>query len=714
MKFRICKEVGFSLPALLVAMAVFHRHLLGDLTFPWDFQGSYYTHAVSRIRDGSFLAPPLWLPWGGFGIPSHQSLQDGAWYFPLYLFDFFSWTYDIVGATRLQVFHVGFGGVGIYALLRMYKASNVAAALCAVAFIFNPAFYSNSQHVDIVRGTSLIPWLLFSLEWLLRKQGALSFSVFFVTVWQFLIAAYPGIIVSGAYSCVAICIFHFTKVRGNSSVFMSFGLVALGVVLSTGLSMVKYLPVFLDAANIRTSTVQHGGVGPELLSTLMLDFDLEGMPNDVTMRDLFVALPVIWMSVIGVAVSRKFTIAHVLFILGLLPLLNETHIQALVRQMPLMEVSRFHLSDFRPIFHIAIFLFAATGFDTFVAIDREVACVRREKIGVLAIIMLMLALTTIGWKQGQPSSAFVVLLVSVALMIMVHVVRRYCRCNRIKQSLIITSIVFVGIIVSGFGHVFRSERVWQTERSDALEFAQYGNTVRALLAIEKRGSLEYRPQRSLIGEWPNSYESLYDQRYNFAWLSQGYAAFGYENVSASKWISDVYKAAISGATDDVVLATRWMISRSSIYLISDVAHFNTKSLSMCHVECKSNDVDMSSSVRMIEFRDNGAVYEVSITGPLTMIENEPYYLGWTSKICRSDAMCIDATQAKLVKGTLRAWDLPAGHYRFVTYYLPPGWRIATYIAICSAFLALMVCLLLLRGNKLVLILFPKLSKDSSS
>lgn len=51
------------------------------------------------MRDGSFLAPPLWLPWGGFGLPGHLSLQDGTWYLPQWMYDFLGIRYDLVGAT---------------------------------------------------------------------------------------------------------------------------------------------------------------------------------------------------------------------------------------------------------------------------------------------------------------------------------------------------------------------------------------------------------------------------------------------------------------------------------------------------------------------------------------------------------------------------------------------------------------------------------------
>lgn len=46
----------------ILVFFLFKEHLAGAMTFPWDFQGAYYAYAVSLLRDGNFLSPPMWFP----------------------------------------------------------------------------------------------------------------------------------------------------------------------------------------------------------------------------------------------------------------------------------------------------------------------------------------------------------------------------------------------------------------------------------------------------------------------------------------------------------------------------------------------------------------------------------------------------------------------------------------------------------------------------
>ncbi len=101
---------------------------------------------------------------GEMGFPSFLALQSGAWYAPLALLDAVGVVYTIHVATVVQVLHVLAGALGVYALLRQSGCSRGVALLGGVAFHFGAAFYSNQQHVDIVRAAALFPWLLYVLR----------------------------------------------------------------------------------------------------------------------------------------------------------------------------------------------------------------------------------------------------------------------------------------------------------------------------------------------------------------------------------------------------------------------------------------------------------------------------------------------------------------------------------------------------------------------
>lgn len=685
---------GPVLLLLIATIGVFYSHILGSLTFPWDFHGPYFTHAVARMRDGSFVSPPLWMPWGGFGIPAAQSLQDGAWYLPQYLFDFFGWKYDLVGATRLQVAHVFFGALGAYFFVRQMHASRLAASVASLAFVFNPAFFSNSQHVDIVRGTALLPWLLYALILLFRRSGAWSFLVFSLILWQFLVGAYAGMIVSAAYACVIVAAFETYFVRQKTRSLWPFAIVFLAVASAVGLSMVKFLPVLVDFSSVRQSAGQVSGVTFELLTTLLFDFDLDGMPNDLSMRDMFVGLPILWLSIVGMVStgSDKSKMPHVLVVVALIPMVAYSPVQSLVAVLPLMDVSRFHISDFRPVLHLVMLLFAAYGCDQLLRNEKSRVLTASMVIGAV----LVMALSVYGWHLSQPEKAFVWPLVAALCMLPAVAVWLTDRSAEPRGRAVIAICLLSAVAVSGYGHALRSERVWRMPRSDAAEVATFGTTIRELLSNSPVGPIEYRPARALLAPLPASRGELYDELYNFAWLAQGYAAFGYENMATSRTLSEIYDAAISRKESDLQTAMRWMIERSSVRLLPDLATFDLHSFSECIGVCVEPSIADNAQVRMIAFRPEGAVYEVNAVTAFSMVENELYYSGWTGLVCSFDNVCADAeVSAQPVGRVLRGWSLPAGRYRFMTYYQPPAWEESAGITKFSAMLAGLIFFILL-------------------
>jgi hypothetical protein len=690
---------GPVLLLLVATIAVFYNHILGNLTFPWDFHGPYFTHAVARMRDGSFVSPPLWMPWGGFGVPAAQSLQDGAWYLPQYLFDFFGWKYDLVGATRLQVAHVFFGALGALFFIRKMDASRLSASVASLAFVFNPAFFSNSQHVDIVRGTALLPWLFYALILLFRRLDAGSFLIFVLILWQFLVGAYPGMVVSAAYACVVIAAFELYLVRQKTRSLWPLVLVSLAVALSIGLSMVKFLPALADFASMRQSAGQVSGVTSELLTTLLLDFDLDGMPNDLTMRDMFVGLPIFWLSVVGAVTARsnKNKLPLVLLVVALIPMVTYTPIQSLVAELPLMDVSRFHISDFRPILHLAMLVFAAYGCDQLLRNEKSRALTASMVIGAVLVIVLSMY----GWHLGQFKEAFVWPLVAALCMLPAVVFWLAGRSAEARGTAVVAICLLSAVAISGCGHALRSERVWRMPRSDEAEVAAFGTTIRELLSTSVVGPVEYRPTRALLTPLPATRGELYDERYNFAWLAQGYAAFGYENMATSQTLSEIYGAAVSQEESGLLMAMRWMIERSSVKILPDLSVFDLHELSGCVGVCVAPSIADDALVRMIAFRREGAVYEVNAVSAFAMVENELYYSGWAALVCGFNDVCADAPvlRAQPVGSVLRGWSLPPGRYRFMTYYQPPAWSAAAHIAKISAILASLIFFVLLFVTK---------------
>jgi len=148
---------GATLFLIMIHVTMFSFHFAGEYIFPWDFVGGYHAHAVAWYADGSFFSPPKWLPWGDAGFPAYWALQSGAFYLPLQVLDWVNIDYSLVNAVRFQSLHVLLGAFGVLVLLRAMGFSVGWALLGAAGYHFSVGFYSNQQHVDIVRAMAILP-----------------------------------------------------------------------------------------------------------------------------------------------------------------------------------------------------------------------------------------------------------------------------------------------------------------------------------------------------------------------------------------------------------------------------------------------------------------------------------------------------------------------------------------------------------------------------
>lgn len=680
-----------------IGAILFWRHLAGLMTFPWDFQGPYLTHAIARMRDGSFLEPPLWLPWGGFGIPGHLSLQDGTWYLPQYLFDFLGWPYDVVGATRLQAAHVAFAGCGAYLLLRHLGLRQAAALIGGAGYLFLPAFFSNAQHVDIVRGAAMMPWLLLAVDSLQARAGAARFAFCVVVVWQFLVGSYPGIVVAGFYACAIVVLVRGTERDASGSWRLgNLLLLALATLVAAGLSAVKFVPGLLDVENLRRDAGGFNGVDMGIMTTLVLDFDVEFLRNDVTMRDIFLPMPVLLLACLANLKSRVSVLGACFVALGLLCMIDVDVIKAVMSKLPLMKLSRFQISDFRPVLHLGIITLAASGVERILAARRGGA---RVLLGLAVGCAAVGALIAYGMALGHPPARASWPLLAMGLTAAVVVIAVYRGGGSARTPLFLVTAVLPLVLVSGIDHVRAGARVWNMPRSDQAEVAEFGATVGELIHKDRYRSIEYRPARLVLTPLPSERSALYSTRYNFGWFAEAFSAFGYEDLKGSKVFGALYGLAAPEASVADRQVLDWLVAPSST-VVSDRAEDVTPGvLARCRPSCNlARGSARNGVVRMVAFRENGAVYEVDLPSGAFVTENEPWYPGWRARLCRDNRCGSGDIMAVGVHGYLRGWPLPAGKYQLVTYFEPQGWALAVLISRVSLaiFFAVMVALLVSR------------------
>lgn len=682
-------DAGACMLLACVTAAVFWPHLSGLMTFPWDFQGPYLTHAIARMRDGSFLAPPLWLPWGGFGIPGHLSLQDGTWYLPQYLFDFFGGHYDVVGATQLQVAHVAFAACGVYLLLSQLGARHAAALIGGVAYLFMPAFFSNAQHVDIVRGAAMMPWLLLAVDSLRTRADAQRFGFCVLVVWQFLVGSYPGIIVAGFYACAILVVVRGSERDADGSWRVgNFLLLGLAAIIAAGLAALKFLPALLDTENLRRDAGGFNGADLGILTTAVLDFDVGFLDNDVTMRDLFLPMPILVLACLTSIRSRVTILGACFAALGLLCMADIEAIRAVVSELPLMKLSRFQISDFRPVLHLGMIILAATGF------ERVLSAPKGRKSVLLAVALgctALGALIAYGVELGHPLVRIRWPMLTMGVTAVAVAVAAHRGRDSIWAPWALAVALLPAIIVSGVDHVHAAARVWNMPRSDQAEVVEFGSTVRELVGKNRYQSIAYRPARLVLTPIPSERGQLYSTRYNFGWFAEAFSAFGYEDLKGSQVFGALYGLASPQATAADKQVLDWLLSPSSTVVSGRAEDVTPGVLGGCRPMCNLAQGSAGNGVaRMKAFRENGAVYEMDLPARVFMTENEPWYPGWRARICHDNRCDGGDIMAVGVHGYLRGWSLPAGKYQLVTYFEPQGWALATRIARASVVLLIVV------------------------
>src|SRR5262245_12794400 len=208
---RVSRVLLRVLPPAVLALenlAIFFRHDFRGFGFPWDFVGAYYASTAYWTESVARGAWSHWLPYQSMGYPFGLNLQTGLWYLPLWIFPLGRIPYTLHAAVVVQTLHVFLGALGMYVLLRTVLRSRREALIGAFAFQLFGGFYSNAEHVDIVRSFAFVPWLLACLVPPRSHEPALPRRLFALPlfVWATATGGYPGNLIAALFclACLAL------------------------------------------------------------------------------------------------------------------------------------------------------------------------------------------------------------------------------------------------------------------------------------------------------------------------------------------------------------------------------------------------------------------------------------------------------------------------------------------------------------------------------
>lgn len=657
---KILKENIFPLGFLiLVNLMMFHLHYWGIYTFPWDFLGGYHTHSFAWFTNGSIFNPPQWFAWGNVGFPSALAIQSGSWYFPLAILDFLNITYSIKVATIVQCLHVLFGSMGIYFLLRVFSYSIGMALLGALGFQLSGGFYSNAQHVDIIRAYALLPWVLWSLHPHFLFKSAFRPFWASLLLFQFLVAAYPGNIAAAVYGCFVFCLFHLVALP-SKKLRIDYALTVFIIAISAVfISSVKWFPYFLSLDVIEITRTGYNHFLPWHFLTLMLDYDVTFIPGDISMRSLYIPLVIL----AGLFFIKEKTISsNIGFAFVILALVLGGIAPAFWPQLTLpgLTFSRFPLTDWRIFLYIGLILLSVAGWTTLFSKKlekKEIFC--RIFLMMLTFVVVIWIATDIGYQRGnfyRTSRIFGLIILLIALFVFF-----FDRLDK-KKLIGFYSLLALILIVDGWKYHYSQPFSWKTTWSKEIEFQLFDLNFSDLdphYRKSKKKSISQRPGRLIIKDGNEDFAPyINSSHYNKCWYQNDFCLFGYDNLHRQ---SIPHRKLFSSLLDPQSgkKNLNFVLRPQQLLIFDTRKDFNILDFPEGDSEFLSLVPNVSAS--SILYSPEKVVYKIASPKAVQVVENELWWPGWRVRLCQN-SVCSEALQTNHTQEYLRTWEVPPGEW----------------------------------------------------
>jgi hypothetical protein len=644
----------------------FYPHFLGRMTFPFDFIGGYHAQAFAWYADGDFFHPPKWFSWGDLGFPAYWSLQSGAFYIPLALLDLINQPYTIQAATILQILHVLAGGVGMYVLLRALDFDQPLALLGALAFHFSSSFYSNAQHVDIIRATAFLPWLMWCLHPNIILRSWAQPIIAALLLFQFIVAAYPGSIVASAYTlALFVGAFSIPYIRRGDTLRLTL-IYALVGLSALAMAMLKWLPPLVEGDWVSTDGALRMPLTPSLLITLLLSHNKPFLPNDPTMRSLW--LPT-GFTIGCIFISQLSYVTKVFLILIAAALLAAMSPALFGQSLPLpgFSVSRFSLSDWRPTLHIGLIVLACDGWRTVTNELDSKSVSHRTLLAMMSFALLAWVAIQLGYSLADLLLPAATIITAAALVSAGAVAARFRRWD--ISTISVALIVGVGIIVLGEADIFhkREGRSWRLEWGAKIERQMFDFRLSSVSRTD-RGPLSTtrRPARFVIGE---SYDAVVKRQnsvaYNRCFYAPLFCVLGYNNLRLSlPHLS--YRQAISDPVSGPKLLN-FVRQAQTLFVIPAGTPFNLLMIGSRSDPEEIETVVPGISGSIVGYGGSWARYKLSTTTAVRVVENEIWTRGWSFRLCRNN-QCLAPQSTEHTSEYLRTWIVPPGDWDIEVYF----------------------------------------------
>jgi hypothetical protein len=646
---------------------VFSQQLFEHWTFPWDFLGTYTTTPAFVAATIGRGHPLTWSPFVASGFPVDVDPQAGV-YFPGW------WALGALGIpatlrvlTAVQVAHVLFASLGVYALARARRLEWTWALLAAIAYLLFGGFYGQAEHADIFRGFAYLPWLLWALTPPDEDHRWTRLVAVPALAWLLSSGAYPGEVVAfGLTGAVYVA----TAVRsGRAGLWQRYRwTLLLAVLASAAICATVLLPyIRAEQAGELHRTIEptaairsEGAFRPlDLLGLYLNNFS---WTLDGTVTSWALAIPIL----VGVACARLAALRRhaPLVACGVLALLLAMTPKigfigkAMVAVKPLFP-SRFPASDYKAVVAIALIFVSVEAWRGLSGRRRTVA-LRAAALGVLLVLGAVLAPKT----HALPTRSLWLVLLVIGVTVALAAARPPARV------LVLALVVLVTIDGAREIRDYRLEGTvapWQVPPSALAFYVQRDGFVRELPE-----HLDATPPTRPARVPP--------------------AATAEPN--ASGWVADAYH---ESDYDPTIERSLWLAENEPALTAKLLQPWQAYLFACKTVNCSSGarlpaprTWRPSPAVRTLSYGNQRIVYSVNVTKPALMVENELAVKGWHANSRR-----VSVVEAHV---PFRAWRLSPGKYRFTASFQEPGRGLQGAVAALAALAWLACALTIFRGR----------------
>lgn len=636
----------------------FRWHYLGLATFPDDFIGAYHAMAYQWYRDNSFFSVTPWVPYGSYGYPAFLSMQNSAFYWPLQIMKSLSLPYSFENATRLQLIHVFAGSCGMLLFLRSYSRSWLVCFLGAAAYMFSGAFYGNAQHVDTIRSYALFPCVLavMTRSWLgVFSPAKVALTSLIVSLC--LIGGYPGNVIGLVYVLAIFVLFELWDCADWRARVVYVGQAAIAWSIAALASSVKYAEPLMNLGEFQLVSSGSFDFHPKLLLTAILPYLFEPLPNDLSMRSLYLAPFMLIMMFFAPFRAPVARMGLVLILLFVFVTLHDPVWKPLLSVMPGLSFSRNPLADFRPALQLGMVLLAIAALEYW---RWSTANGQTRWLRLMAACVALSGILVWGWAIGYPMSDVVAAGISVVAAAAIAALYVYATAPAIR----VAALVCAGAAVCGCALLFfnQQQRSWVfSPIRSSLSTAFDWDVNRLDKQLEGHTtSWPHRPERLIYDAGASSL------RGNRGYYSQEFVLGG-NDIGTRLRRYQSFRKLVHAPDGSHLLA--FMARSSAAWVIYDKATASLDDLRGCR-DAAACGVGAGDSIVMTAYRADGADYSVRLSKPAFIVENELFFPNWRGEVCRQGA-CDAPMQARPAGEYLRGWSLPAGTYELRTKYVDP-------------------------------------------